>query len=156
MTRSSPLSVRVLPGPFGAAEVEGLNPALDAHDESRRDALRRLLTTRGDVCVRLPAPLDDEEARALASMIGDVKEPVGRARDGRALRYADDRQVINSGFVLTNEIRAERGNASLGGDTLRPGLFEFFHTDDSYTQCPAAATVLHAPGHRSARALLRP
>jgi alpha-ketoglutarate-dependent taurine dioxygenase len=141
---SSSLLVRVLPGPFRAAEVIGFSLAEDPPCEERRVALRDLLTTHGVVCVRLSAALDDADARALASMIGPIKDPVGRARDGSALRYADDRQVIDSGFVLTEELRAQLGELSLGGDSVRPGLFEFFHTDDSYTEAPAAATVLHA------------
>jgi taurine dioxygenase len=31
-----------------------------------------------------------------------------------------------------------------GVDPNRPGLFETFHTDDTYTEAPARATVLHA------------
>jgi taurine dioxygenase len=77
-------------------------------------------------------------------MIAPVKDPVGRTRDGEPLRYSDDRQVIDSGLVLTDEMRAELGDLSLGGDPVRPLLFEYFHTDDSYTEQPALATVLHA------------
>lgn len=78
-------------------------------------------------------------------MIGPIKDPVGRTRDGTMLRYSDDRQIIDAGFVLTDELRAELGELSFGGlDSRRPGLFETFHTDDTYTARPAAATVLHA------------
>ena len=91
------------------------------------------------------APLNDGEARAIASMIGPIKDPVGRTRDGGTLRYSEDRQIIDAGFVLTDELRAELGDINFGGlDSERPGLFETFHTDDTYTECPAAATVLHA------------
>jgi alpha-ketoglutarate-dependent taurine dioxygenase len=97
------------------------------------------------VCVRCAAPLDDADARALASMVGPIKNPVGRTRDGAMLRYSEDRQIIDAGFVLTDELRAELGDVKFGGlDAARPGLFETFHTDDSYTERPAAATVLHA------------
>jgi alpha-ketoglutarate-dependent taurine dioxygenase len=96
------------------------------------------------VCIRLDDRLADEEMRRLVSMIGAIKDPVGVDRDGNQLRYSDARQVIDSGFVMTDELRAELGDGSLGGDDLRPGLFQFFHTDDSYVECPAAATVLHA------------
>ena len=97
------------------------------------------------MCIRQPEPLDDGEARAIASMIGPIKDPVGRTRDGGTLRYGEDRQIIDAGFVLTDELRAELGDISFGGlDSERPGLFETFHTDDTYTECPAAATVLHA------------
>ena len=77
-------------------------------------------------------------------MIGPVKDPVADTRDGTVLRYGEDRQIIDAGFVLTDELRAELGDVSFGGDSLRPGLFETFHTDDSYVEAPAAATVLHA------------
>jgi taurine dioxygenase len=61
------------------------------------------------------------------------------------MRYSDDRQIIDAGFVLTDELRAELGDLVFGGlDARRPGLFETFHTDDTYTEQPAAATVLHA------------
>ena len=83
--------------------------------------------------------------RRLASMIGPVKDPIGRARDGSSLRYGEDRQVVDAGFVLTDELRAQLGDVSFGGlDPQRPGLFQTFHTDDSFSECPAAATVLHA------------
>jgi alpha-ketoglutarate-dependent taurine dioxygenase len=131
------------PEGFGAATVGGL--ALeDADDPARAQMLRELLWERGVVAVHLPAPLDDSAARAIASMIGPIKDPVAVTRDGTQVRYSDDRQVIDSGFVMTEELREQLGGGSLGGDDVRPGLFEFFHTDDSYTERPAAATVLHA------------
>ena len=122
--------------PFGAFEIDGRGPA--------RADLAKLLAEHAVVIARFSAPLDDGELRELASLIGPIKDPIGRARDGRPLRYSEERQIIDSGFVLTDELRAKLGNVSLGGDAVRPGLFEFFHTDDSYTECPAAATVLHA------------
>ena len=77
-------------------------------------------------------------------MFGTVKDPVGRTRDGRQLRYSEERQIVDAGFVLTDELRAQLGDLSFGGDSLRPGLFETFHTDDTYTERPALATVLFA------------
>ena len=136
--------MRVLAEPFGAAEVTDLDPA-DASSRAAAGAiLREALSQCGVVCVRSSTARSDAEMRALASMIGPVKDPVGRTRDGAMLRYGDDRQIIDAGFVLTDELRAELGDVSFGGDSLRPGLFETFHTDDSYTERPAAATVLHA------------
>ena len=41
-------------------------------------------------------------------------------------------------------MRTKNGGTSVGGDDVRPGLFQFFHTDDSYVEQPAIATVLHA------------
>jgi alpha-ketoglutarate-dependent taurine dioxygenase len=108
------------------------------------EALRTALWEHGVVYLRFDHALDDAELRALAARIGPVKDPVGRTRDGSALRYGDDRQIIDAGFVLTDELREQLGDVKFGGDSQRPGLFEFFHTDDSYVERPAAATVLHA------------
>jgi alpha-ketoglutarate-dependent taurine dioxygenase len=136
--------VRVLAEPFGAAEITALDPADTSSRATTGAMLREALSQHGVVCVRSPTARSDAEMRALATMIGAVKDPVARARDGTMLRYGDDRQIIDAGFVLTDELRAELGDVSFGGDSLRPGLFETFHTDDSYVERPAAATVLHA------------
>jgi taurine dioxygenase len=136
--------VAPLPGDFGAVTVEGIGPT-DAGDADLRAALRKLLADHAVVCLRQPAALDDIGARAVASMIGPIKDPVGRTKDGGTLRYSDDRQIIDAGFVLTDELRAQLGDLSFGGlDPQRPGLFETYHSDDTYTERPAAATVLHA------------
>jgi alpha-ketoglutarate-dependent taurine dioxygenase len=140
---SSP-SLRAASGPFGAAEITGLNPAIHAEDAAVRELLRAALAEHAVVCLRLPAALTDDEARAVASMFGRIKDPVGRTRDGGTMRYSEDRQIIDSGFVLTDELREQLGDVKFGGDGTRPGLFETFHTDDTYTECPAAATVLFA------------
>ena len=138
------LALHVFPGPFGAAEITGLDPGQPDADASARRLLRAALARHGVVCVRFSAALDGDETRAVASMIGPIKEPIGRTRDGKTLRYSDDLQIVDAGFVLTDELRAELGDLNFGGDTVRPGLFETFHTDDSYVDRPAAATVLHA------------
>jgi len=136
--------MQMLPGPFGAVEVVGLQPQ-DVADDTKRAALRKALAYHAVICIRFASALDDDEARAVASMVGPIKDPVGRTRSGTTLRYGDDRQIIDAGFVLTDELRAELGDLVFGGlDTQRPGLFETFHTDDTYTEHPAAATVLHA------------
>ena len=132
------------PDHFAAVVLSGLDPRRDAANPQVCGTLRALLWRHAVVCVRFSAPLTDDEHRALVSMIGPVKDPIGTDVDGLALRYGDERQVIDSGFVLTDEMRARLGDASLGGDALRPGLFEFFHTDDSYVECPTSVTVLHA------------
>jgi taurine dioxygenase len=88
--------------------------------------------------------LDERRIRALVQMIGPIKDPIGRTEDGHPFRYSEMRQVINAGFVLTDELRKQLGDVSVGGDKMRPGLFTFFHTDDSYVHEPAAATALHA------------
>jgi alpha-ketoglutarate-dependent taurine dioxygenase len=129
-------------GDFGVSEVLGL-------ESGRRDehaaALRSALAERAVLCLRMDHPLEDVELVSLASLFGPIKDPVGRAKDGSAFRYSEPRQIIDAGFVLTDEIRAKLGDLSFGGlDDQRPGLFETFHTDDTYTEMPAAATVLHA------------
>ena len=124
--------------------MSGLDPTRDATNPDVRDLLRELLATHAIVCVRLPARLTDDENRSLVTIIGPIKDPIGIDVDGDPLRYSDPRQVIDSGFVLTDELREQLGDSSLGGDDLRPGLFEFFHTDDSYVARPASVTVLHA------------
>ena len=83
----------------------------------------------------------------MASLIGPVKDPIGRPRDGSSLRYGEERQIVDAGFVLTDELRAELGELSFVGSmpSVRDS-FATFHTDDSFVECPAAATVLHAGG----------
>ncbi len=136
--------VRAPGGAFAAAEVVGLEPERDTADAAAGTALRDALARYGVLCLRLEESLSEETCRAVASMIGPVKDPVGRTRDGAELRYDRDLQVIDAGFVLTDELREKLGKLSFGGDELRPGLFEHFHTDDTYTEEPAAATVLFA------------
>ncbi|MBI1239378.1 MAG: hypothetical protein GC199_08545 [Alphaproteobacteria bacterium] len=137
-------TVATLPGGFPAAEISNLDVARDAADAATGARLRSLLAEYGVLCVRQTAPLDDAGLRALVQMIGPIKTPLARARDGGMLPYSDERQIIDAGFVLTAELRQQLGDLSFGGDDLRPGLFQFFHTDDSYTEQPAEATVLHA------------
>jgi alpha-ketoglutarate-dependent taurine dioxygenase len=138
------VNLRTLPGDFGAGEIEGIGPN-DASDEGTRAAVRAALGRHAVLCLRQPRPLEDDELRQLVSMVGPVKDPIGRARDGSSLRYGEERQTVDAGFVLTDELRAELGDLSFGGlDAQRPGLFATFHTDDSFVECPAAATVLHA------------
>jgi taurine dioxygenase len=144
MSEAGPLSVRTLPGEFGAVEVLGLEVPEQCADPATRAALREALWEHGVLCIRLDAALDDDDACTVASMIGPIKDPIGRTRDGGEMRYSEERQIIDAGFVLTDELRAELGDLKFGGDSVRPGLFETFHTDDAYTERPAAATVLHA------------
>ena len=128
---------------FGPAIIEGaLVP--DPSDSDACAALQAALWEHALVCVRGQGPLGEDASLALASMFGTVKDPVGRTRDGGQLRYSERRQIVDAGFVLTDELRAEIGDLAFGGDTLRPGLFETFHTDDTYTERPALATVLFA------------
>jgi taurine dioxygenase len=144
VTSGSSLSVRTLPGKFGAAEIVGFDPAVDLGSATQAEILRASLWEHAVICIRFDRPLTDDEARGVASMIGRIKDPIGRTRDGEMLRYGEPRQIIDAGFVLTEELREQLGDLKFGGDDLRPGLFETFHTDDAYTEYPASATVLHA------------
>jgi taurine dioxygenase len=126
---------------FSAAVFDDLDPT-DASDCAR---LRDALWTHGVVCIRQSKPLTEDAALAVAAMAGPIKDPVGRTRDGSKLRYAQPHQIVDAGFVLTDELRAELGDLNFGGlDSNRPGLFETFHTDDSFVEEPALVTVLHA------------
>jgi taurine dioxygenase len=129
-------------GAFGVTEARSVGPACGDRDAA---ALRKALAGSAVLCLRMPRALDDEELQAVARLFGPIKDPVGRTADGGTFRYADPKQIIDSGFVLTDEMRAQLGGLSFGGlDDRRPGLFETFHTDDTYTEAPAVATVLHA------------
>ncbi len=127
---------------FGVAEVVRLEPG---GGEAVTTALQAALARHGVLCLRMYRPLEDEEFRSIAQLFGPIKDPVARAKDGTAFRYDLPRHIIDSGFVLTDEIRAKLGDLSFGGlDDRRPGLFETYHCDDTYTAEPAIATVLHA------------
>jgi len=129
-------------GVFGVTEVRGIDPAC-GNDESA--ALRTALASHAVLCLRMQRALEDGELHSVARRFGPIKDPIGRTRDGATFRYADAKQIIDSGFVLTDEMREQLGSLSFGGlDDQRPGLFETFHTDDTYTEEPAIATVLHA------------
>jgi alpha-ketoglutarate-dependent taurine dioxygenase len=141
----SDVSFRVPGGGFGPVEVVGFRPS-DASDPALGERLRDALSTHALICIRLDAPLDDDEALAVATAVGPLKDNVAPTRDGSMMRYAESgQQIVDAGFVLTDELRAELGDLQFGGlDDQRPGLFESFHTDDSFTAEPAAVTMLHA------------
>lgn len=127
---------------FGASLVLGLEPG---GGEAEAATLRAALARHGVLCLRMRRPLAEGEFDALAQRFGPIKDLVAPAKDGSAFRYGERRQIIDSGFVLSEEIRARLGDFSLGGlDDRRPGLFETYHSDDTYTPEPAMATVLHA------------
>ena len=129
-------------GGFAVAEVREVDLARGGADAP---ALRAALARHAVLCLRLPRALEDEQLQSVARLFGPIKDPVGRTRDGGSYRYAEPRQIIDSGFVMTDEVREKLGSLSFGGlDDQRPGLFETFHTDDTYTEAPAIATVLHA------------
>ena len=139
------LEVRAASATFGAAEVVGLVPGRDIVDAAARETVRNALAEHAVVCLRIDEALDEQTFRGVAQMFGPIKDPVGRTRDGSELRYDTEMQVIDAGFVLTDEMRQQLGGISFGGlDDRRPGLFETFHVDDTYTELPARATVLNA------------
>src|SRR5262245_37950778 len=127
-----------------AVEVLGLEPAAHASDATVVAWLRELLWQYGVVCIRQEAKLDDDGMRLVVQMFGPIKDPIGQDEAGNPVRYSDERQIIDAGFVLTDELREALGEVNVGGDDVRPGLFQYFHTDDSYVECPAHLTVLHA------------
>lgn len=113
--------------------------------EERAPGLRAALAEHTVVCLRMDSPLEDSELQTVARLFGPIKDPVARTKDGGELRYEQPRQIIDSGFVMTDEIREKLGDLHFGGlDDQRPGLFETFHCDDTFTEEPAGATVLHA------------
>jgi alpha-ketoglutarate-dependent taurine dioxygenase len=117
----------------------------DGEWQQHAPALQAALARNAVVCVRIGRALEDEELQALASLFGPIKDPVGRTKDDGEFRYSDARQIIDSGFVMTDEVREKLGDLAFGGlDDERPGLFETYHCDDTYTEQPARATVLHA------------
>lgn len=113
--------------------------------DAQAGTLRELLARHPVVCLRMDAPLEEDELQAVARLFGPIKDPVGATKDGGELRYSDVRQIIDAGFVLTDELREKLGELTFGGlDDRRPGLFETYHCDDTFTEEPACATVLHA------------
>lgn len=129
---------------FGVVEVSGFGPDNDQH-LGQSAVVADALARHGVLCLRMPRALIDEEFQAVARLFGPIKDPVGETVDGKQLQYTERRQIIDAGFVMTDEARAQLGDVSFGGlDAERPGLFETYHCDDTYTERPASATVLHA------------
>jgi taurine dioxygenase len=129
-------------GAFAVSEVLGVDAGCGETDAT---ALQAALATHAVLCLRMKRSLEDAELQSVARLFGPIKDPVGRAKDGSAFRYDTQRQIIDSGFVMTEEARKNLDGRSFGGlDDRRPGLFETFHCDDTYTAEPAIATILHA------------
>ena len=129
---------------FGVCEVLGRDPlAPDAPEAAAR--LDAALSRHGALVIRFDRKLALPELEAVASLFGPIKDPVAPTRDGGRLRYSERRQVIDAGFVMTDEVREKLGDVRFGGlDDERPGLFETYHTDDTFTAEPARVIVLHA------------
>jgi len=103
------IEIRAPSGGFGVTEIRGIGP--DA-DPAHAPALRPALARHAVLCLRMPRPLADAELRAIASLFGPIKDPVGRTKDGGASRYAEKRQSIDAGFVLTDETRTRSRRAA--------------------------------------------
>ncbi len=130
-------------GVFGVVDVSGYDPS--APPPAEGEAIAVALANHGVLCLRMPRSLTDDEFQAVARIFGPIKEPVGITVRGDELRYTQRRQIIDSGFVMTEEARAQLGDVSFGAlDDERPGLFETYHCDDTFAERPASATVLHA------------
>ncbi|MFT5100841.1 MAG: alpha-ketoglutarate-dependent taurine dioxygenase [Planctomycetaceae bacterium] len=113
----------------------------DSHHNQLRDALAEA----GVLCLRMARKLKLSEFEALAEIFGPIKEPIGRTKDGKTFQYSPRLQHIDAGYVLTEEDRKKFGDTTFGGlDDQRPGLFETFHCDDTFTIDPAQLTILHA------------
>lgn len=132
------------PGPddFAVHVVEDINP-----DEQRDDdqQLQQSLAEYGVVCLHMRTLLDDSQLQRVVKRFGSIKEPFAPTKDGGCIRYAPTRQNIDTGRVISDDEQTALGERSFGGlDVKRPGLFETFHCDDTYTVAPARACVLHA------------
>ena len=66
-----PLTVRTVPGAFGAAEIEGVQ-AEDAADDAKREIVRNAPWEHGVICLRLP--------RRFWRYMIDGPRPVGATR----------------------------------------------------------------------------
>ncbi|HTO70112.1 MAG TPA: TauD/TfdA family dioxygenase [Myxococcota bacterium] len=125
---------------FAVTRLRGVKPG-----DGEPGSLRALLARAAVVRLEMERALSDEELQDVARLFGPIKDPIGRTKSGEELRYANRRQIIDSGALMDDELRAKLGGAAHGGlDDARPFLFETFHVDDTYTEAPAAATVLHA------------
>jgi alpha-ketoglutarate-dependent taurine dioxygenase len=134
------LEVCSTPG-FSVTEVTGLV----AGQEVDRARLRTALAESGVLCLRFAKRLTKDEFAWVAGLFGDIKDPVAETKDGAAFRYSPALQHIDAGYVLTDEMCEAKGVPAYGGlDDQRPGLFETWHSDDTFTERPALATVLHA------------
>ncbi len=125
---------------FEVHDVNGVDPSRE--DEG---ALRPLLAEYGVLCLRIGRKLTEPEVETVARRFGPIKDPVGRTKDGGTFRYSEAQQHIDTGFVVTEELRQQLGPLEFGGlDDERPGLFETYHCDDTFVREPALASVLHA------------
>lgn len=111
---------------------------------NKANEIEQQLAQAGVLCLRINQKLSKEELLGLAGMFGGVKDPIGITKTGEQYQYSPIRQVIDSGWVPTEEER-EKYDLNFGGlDEDRPVLFETFHCDDTFALDPAQYTVLQA------------
>jgi len=126
-----------------ATQVTGSGSRSESGSESAR--LRTSLAEAGVLCLRMARKLSLTEFESLAEIFGPIKDPTARTKDGSTLQYSPRLQHIDAGYVLTEEDRTKFGDMTFGGlDDQRPGLFETFHCDDTFTEDPSQLTILHA------------
>ena len=87
------------PSGFGVAEVWEVDQTCRAD----APALQALLAAHGVVCVHLGQRLDKAEFEHLASLFGEIKDPVGRMRSGESHQYSRPLRHIDAGFVVSYE-----------------------------------------------------
>lgn len=126
---------------FGRVAVSGYEPDVDWRAGA---VLRAAIAQYGVLCIRFSRALTEVEFERVATVFGGIKEPVGRTKDGGLYRYTERRQRIDAGRVIDDEATPSGQSWSGGTDPRRPGLFETFHCDDTFTETPAQITVLHA------------
>ena len=127
---------------FSIPIAHGIQPDIGAEQTK---ALCDQLAIAGVMCLKFERRLDKYEFERVAEIFGPIKNPVGKTKDGGSYQYSPKRQAIDAGYVLTDEDREKYGEMVFGGlDEQRPGLFETYHCDDTYTEDPAQLTILHA------------
>ena len=127
---------------FETARIDGLTTASDWQDAS---TARHLLAENGVLHLSMDERLTKEAFSKISQLFGDIKDPVARTKQGDLYRYSEKLQHIDAGYVFKEEDRDKFGEMTFGGlDDERPGLFETYHCDDTYTEDPAQFTILHA------------
>ncbi|HIG41945.1 MAG: TauD/TfdA family dioxygenase [bacterium] len=127
---------------FMTAKFDGIDPEMSRQDA---EAARHLLVDNGVLHLPIVERLDKEGFAKISQLFGDVKDPVARTKQGDQYRYSEKLQHIDAGYVFKEADREKFGEMSFGGlDDERPGLFETYHCDDTYTEDPAQFTILHA------------
>lgn len=109
-----------------------------------RSSLKRVLAESGILCLRINKKITKDEFAAFAELFNPIKDPIGKTKSGDLYQYSPKRQSIDAGYVLTEADKEKFGMKFGGLDEQRPGLFETYHCDDTYTETPAQFTILNA------------